>query len=366
MRLLALCTLLCGLPMAFTGVGADELPLHQLTLPDGFEISVYAEGVRNARSLERSPNGTLFVSTRQAGNVYAVTERDGHMHVDTLASGLFMPNGVAFRDGALFVAEVNRILRYDDIEAHLADPPEPVVVYDALPDDRWHGWKYINFGPDGKLYVPVGAPCNVCDPEDPYATILRMNPDGTDVEVYARGVRNSVGFDWHPETGALWFTDNGRDNMGDDLPSCELNHAPEAGMHFGFPYFHQGDLPDPEFGEGHSADDYTAPALNVGPHVAPLGIEFYTGDQFPESYRNALFIAQHGSWNRTNKIGYRLMVAYLDENGEVGEYQPFATGWLQGEENWGRPVDVEQMPDGSLLLSDDQNGVIYRITYTGN
>ncbi len=343
----------------------DTLPLDQISLPDGFEISVYVEGVRNARSLELSPNGTLFVSTRSAGNVYAVTERNGQMHIDTLASELFMPNGVVFRDGSLYVAEVNRILRYDDIEANLANPPEPVVVYEDLPDDRWHGWKYINFGPDGKLYVPVGAPCNVCAPDAPYASILRMNPDGTKMEVYATGVRNSVGFDWHPETGDLWFTDNGRDNMGNDLPSCELNRAPQAGMHFGFPYIHQGNLPDPEFGEGHTPADYTGPAFNVGPHVAPLGLEFYTGSQFPAHYKHALFIAQHGSWNREEKSGYQLMVAHLNKQGAIISHEPFAKGWLQGEEVWGRPVDVEQMPDGALLLSDDQNGVVYRISYTG-
>lgn len=347
---------------------ADELPLNQINLPPGFTISVYAEGMPEARSMALSPGGTLFVgSGRQGeGRVYAVQDTDGDHRGDqvyTLAEGLNWPNGVAFHEGDLYVAEISRILRYDDIEQHLDAPPEPVVIKDDLPDDTWHGWKYIAFGPDGKLYVPVGAPCNVCEREAPYASILRMNPDGSDVETYAHGVRNTVGFTWHPETGDLWFTDNGRDNLGDNLPPCELNRAPEAGMHFGFPYLHGGVIPDPEFGEGHDPADYTAPALNLGPHVAPLGPAFYTGDAFPaDTYKNQLFIAEHGSWNRTSKIGYRVALVTLHHSQPV-TYTTFADGWLQGQENWGRPVDVKQTADGALLVSDDQNGVIYRIGY---
>ncbi|WP_457652641.1 PQQ-dependent sugar dehydrogenase [Rhodocaloribacter sp.] len=374
MRRIFLPAVLALFLLSFSGAPAD-LPLDKIKLPPGFEISVFAGDLPNARSLRIAPGGTLFVGTRRAGNVYAVRDADGDHVADevyTIAEGLNMPNGVAFRDGALYVAEVNRILRFDDIEARLDDPPEPVVVYDDLPSDRHHGWKYIDFGPDGKLYVPVGAPCNICDREPPYASILRMNPDGTDVEVYARGVRNSVGFGWDPLTGELWFTDNGRDNIGgpnqditDNSPSCELNHAPRPGMHFGYPYVHAGDVPDPEFGAGHDPAAYEPPAVKLGPHVAPLGLEFYTGDLFPEDYRNQIFIAQHGSWNRRQKIGYRVMLVRLDADRKPVAYEPFATGWLEGNENWGRPVDLEQMPDGSMLLSDDQNGVVYRITYTG-
>ncbi len=359
--------LLLGLACAFSPPGDDDLPLDKIRLPEGFKIEVYA-AVPNARAMSLTPGGTLFVGSREAGNVYAAVDQDGDHRADTvyvIDTDLRMPTGLAFRDGALYVAAVNRILRYDDIERRLADPPDPVVVVDDLPSDDWHGWKFIDFGPDGKLYVPVGAPCNVCERPDPYAALLRMNADGTGREVYARGIRNTVGFAWHPATGHLWFTDNGRDLMGDDLPSCELNHAPTPGLHFGFPYIHQGDLPDPEFGQGRRPDEFVKPAVNLGPHVAPLGIEFYTGTMFPEAYRNQAFIAEHGSWNRSKKIGYRVVLVRFDEAGEALGDEVFAEGWLQGEEQWGRPVDLETMPDGSLLLSDDQAGVVYRITHQG-
>ena len=343
------------------------LPLDSITLPPGFTIEVYAGDLENARSLELSPDGTLFIGTRTEGSIYAVRDTDGDNRADrmwTIARGLFMPNGVQFRDGSLFVAEVNRVIRFDNIESRLDNPPAPVVVNDNFPDDRHHGWKFIRFGPDGKLYVPVGAPCNICEPDDPYAAILHMNPDGSGLEVFARGIRNTVGFDWQPETGALWFTDNGRDMLGDDLPPDELNRATGPGMHFGYPYFHAGDIRDPEFGGGRSADEFTPPAMKLGPHVAALGMRFYTGDMFPEEYRNGIFIAEHGSWNRSSKIGYRVMFVKI-EDGRAVDYRAFAEGWLQGQNNWGRPVDVLVMPDGSLLVSDDFAGVVYRITYSG-
>ena len=347
-------------------------PIDKLTLPPGFSIEVYAADVPNARQLSLSPDGTLFVSTRRAGNVYAVRDDDGDQQADrvlTLDSGLNMPNGVAFHDGALYVAEVNRVLRYDDIEANLTTPPEPVVVNDGFPTDRAHGWKFIAFGPDGRLYVPVGAPCNVCNHEETtpiYATITSMNPDGTDVQIYAHGVRNTVGFAWHPETDELWFTNNGRDWMGDGQPFDTLNHAPQPGFHFGFPYCHQGDIPDPEF-DSRPCSDFRLPARTLGPHVASLGMRFYTGDMFPADYRHRIFIAEHGSWNRTPEAGhtgYRLTVATLDGD-RVTDYQVFAEGWLQADNTWwGRPVDVQVMPDGALLVSDDTAGAIYRITYS--
>lgn len=339
--------------------------LEQIRLPDGYAISVFADSVENARSMALSPSGVLFVGTRQVGKVHALIDSDGDGRADVhhlIAEGLQMPNGVAFRDGSLFVAEVSRILRYDDIENRLADPPEPVVVVDDFPTDRHHGWKYIAFGPDDKLYVPVGAPCNVCDRGAPYAAIHRMNADGSEREVFATGVRNTVGFTWHPETGALWFTDNGRDNMGDDIPPCELNHAPEAGMDFGFPHIHGTAIPDPEFGEGASPSDYTPPVQELGPHVAPLGLEFMRENG--ESRPDRVLIAEHGSWNRSEKIGYRVTMVTLDEEGNALSYEPFAEGWLQGEEAWGRPVDLEYLPDGSLLVSDDAGNRIYRITQT--
>lgn len=350
---------------AMAGRGGP-LPLEKITLPPGFKIELYASDVPGARSLALGPGGTLFVGTRQEGRVYALVDENKDAKADklfTLARGLNMPNGVAYRDGALYVAEVNRVLRFDDIESRLGDPSPPVVVNDGFPSDRLHGWKFIRFGPDGMLYVPVGAPCNICEP-DPrrYAAIFRMRPDGTGLEVFARGVRNTVGFDWHPETRELWFTDNGRDWMGDDLPPDELNHAPEGGLHFGYPYCHGRSLPDTEFGRKRSCKEFSPAAKELGPHVASLGMRFYTGSMFPKEYRGQIFIAEHGSWNRSSPIGYRITLVRLEGNQAVS-YEVFAEGWLQRDGAWGRPVDVLVMPDGSLLVSDDHAGAIYRITY---
>jgi len=354
--------------MAAGGQGSRVSAAHldKIKLPQGFHIEVYADDVPNARQMALSPNGTLFVGTREDGRVFAVVDRNKDQKADeviTIARGLQMPNGVAFRDGALYVAEVSRVTRYDGIDSHLASPPKPVVVNATFPSDRTHGWKFIAFGPDGFLYVPIGAPCNVCEPNDPrYASITRMKPDGSSVEVFASGVRNSVGFDWHPGNGQLWFTDNGRDELGDDVPSCELNHAPRQGLHFGFPYCHAGTIADPEFGKKRSCDEFVKPVQALGAHVAPLGMRFYGGQMFPVAYRNRIFIAEHGSWNRSKKVGYRVVTVTLDGDTATA-HEPFATGWLQGEEEWGRPVDVLVMPDGALLVSDDRAGAIYRITY---
>src|SRR5712692_3646239 len=343
-----------------------DLPVEKIKLPSGFTISVYAGDVPGARSMALSPAGTLFVGTRDEGKVYAIRDlnHDGRAdQVVIIARGMNMPNGVAFRDGALYVAEVSRVLRFDNIEARLENPPQPVVVNDSFPRDRHHGWKFIRFGPDGKLYVPVGAPCNICEPGDErYASILRMNPDGSGLEVFARGIRNTVGFDWHPGTRELWFTDNGRDMLGDDRPPDELNYAPQKGMHFGFPYCHGSNIADPEFGRKHNCSEFTPPAIELGPHVASLGMRFYTGTMFPPEYRNQIFIAEHGSWNRTQPIGYRVTRVQLQGNRAV-KYEVFAEGWLEGERPWGRPVDVQVMPDGALLVSDDYAGAIYRIMY---
>ncbi|MFT5139039.1 MAG: glucose/arabinose dehydrogenase [Lysobacterales bacterium] len=342
-----------------------DLPLDQIVLPEGFKIEIYAEGVENARQMALGANGTLFVGSRKKGNVYAVTDSDGDQNADqvrVIGSDLKMPSGLEFRNGSLFVGAVSKILRYDDIEQTLDSPPAPVVVIDTLPTEEHHGWKYLRFGPDGMLYIPIGAPCNVCDEQD-HMQIRRMQSDGSGMEVFSRGVRNSVGLAFHPDTGELWFTDNGRDLLGDELPSDELNHAPKAGMHFGFPYCHQGDTLDPEFGEGKSCSDYEPPALNLGAHVASLGLTFYTGNMFPDKYQNQLFVAEHGSWNRSEKIGYRLKLVRFDDDGNVIGQEVFAQGWLQGDERWGRPNDVLVMPDGALLVSDDMANVIYRISY---
>lgn len=336
--------------------------LDDISLPPGFSIEIWADNVPNARSLALGDDGTVFVATRRDGRVYAVQTSGGERRVTTLAERLKMPNGVAFHDGDLYVAENHRIIRFDDIESRLDDVPAPVVIIDTLLPERHHGWRYIEFGPDGKLYIALGAPCNVCERDDA-ANISRMNPDGSGLEVYAEGVRNSVGFDWHPETNALWFTDNGRDMLGDDLPPGELNHAPISGLHFGFPYCHGGDIPDPEYGDKRSCEEFEGPAQKLGPHVAPLGMIFYTGNMFPAEYRKQVLIAEHGSWNRSSKIGYRVSLVRMEDGSPVG-YEVFADGWLNNEEVSGRPVDLLQLEDGSLLVSDDQSGMIYRIAYS--
>ena len=344
---------------------ASGLPAIQM--PAGFKIEYYAPQVPGARSMTLSPGGTLFVGTRHEGKVYALRDldRDGKAEqVFILASGLEQPNGVAFRDGSLYVMETKRLLRFDDIESKLSAPPKPVVVKADFPTERQHSWKFIAFGPDGKLYVPIGAPCNVCKKDDPrFASISRMNPDGSDFEVFAGGIRNTVGFDWRPEDGVLWFTDNGRDRMGDDVPPDELNRAAQAGLNFGFPHCHGIKIPDPEFGAKEGCAPFTPPVAELGAHVAALGMRFYQGSMFPVEYRGQIFIAEHGSWNRSSKVGYRVMRVKLDGNRAV-EYQPFAQGWLGPKgEVFGRPVDVLVMPDGALLVSDDQRGSIYRIHY---
>ncbi|GAB4259366.1 MAG: sorbosone dehydrogenase family protein [Methylomicrobium sp.] len=349
------------------GAGNDADFLKQLQLPDGFSISLFAENVPNARSLALGEQGVIFVGTRQQGDVYALQDSDGDGKADkryVLATGLYMPNGVAYRDGSLYVAETNRIVRFDRIIDHLAAPPKPTVIYDKLPSDRHHGWKYLRFGPDGKLYTAVGAPCNVCESEkDIDATLVRLNPDGTQFEIVARGVRNTVGFDWRPEDETLFFTENGRDLLGDDVPPDELNRWSKVGQHFGYPYCHGGAIADPEFGSRRSCNEFVAPAWRFNAHVAPLGMRFYRGAQFPATFKHQLFVAQHGSWNRSEPDGYRVAWIRFD-NGEPVAEQPFISGWLTASgQVLGRPVDLLEMPNGSLLISDDKRGVIYKVDY---
>ena len=326
-----------------------KLPLDLIKLPKGFSISVYAE-VEDARSMALSPSGTLFVGNRSEDKVYAVKDTDGDKVADkkwVLATGLNMPNGVAFKDGDLYVAEVNKVHKFAGIESKL-DKPTSQVIYDKFPTEKHHGWKYIAFGPDGKLYVPVGAPCNICESKDPiYASITRMNADGTGLEVFANGVRNTVGFTWHPTTKNIWFTDNGRDMLGDDVPPCELNTATKAGQHFGYPYCHGGTIKDPEFGDKKPCSEFIQPAQNLGAHVAPLGLKFYTGSMFPSEYKNQIILAEHGSWNRSKKSGYKLSLVKVNEAGKATSYTTFASGWLDDatQKVWGRPVDVLLMPD---------------------
>ena len=337
------------------------LALEDIELPPGFVIEHYAS-VPNARSLALGAKGTVFVATRRGRSVYAVVaDGEGTRSIELL-DGLKTPNGIAFHDGDLYVAEIDRVTRYRDIESNLHNVPDAEILDIELPSKRRHGWRYIGFGPDDKLYISIGAPCNSCE-EDGFAQIIRVNPDGSERETYAAGIRNSVGLTWHPDTGDLWFTDNGRDMLGDDLPADELNHASERGQHFGFPYCHAGELLDPKFGPGKDCADYRAPAQKLGPHVASLGLKFYTGSLFPAEYHGQLFIAEHGSWNRSKKTGYRITRVRLD-NGVPVEYEPFATGWLQNESVSGRPVDLLVLADGSMLVSDDHAGKIYRISYT--
>ena len=351
---------------------SGSLPLQNLHLPEGFKIDVYAEGVDGARSMAMGDDGTLFVGTRNDKTVYALKDTDGDYRADMikiLDSTLEVPNGIAFRDGALYVAEVGRLLRYPNIEANLESLPEPQIVYDDYPTEFHHGWKYIAFGPDGKLYVPVGAPCNICDStgvDERYGTITRMDPDGSNREIYARGVRNTVGFTWHPETGELWFTDNGRDMMGDDVPPCELNRVVEAGQHFGYPFCHGGTIADPEFGDQRPCSDFVPPVQALGAHVAPLAVTFYRGSNFPEAYKQYAFIAEHGSWNRSSKVGYRISLVKLEGNKAVS-YETFIDGWLNDatQEAFGRPVDMLVLKDGSMLISDDYGDAIYRVWYEG-
>ncbi len=348
-----------------------DLPLETLKLPEGFGVHIYATGVTNARSMcFGSSDATLFVGTRSEGNVYALRDTNQDYIADEqyfLLKKGNMPNGVAFKDGDLYIAEVNRILRFKDIESKLENPGEPEVVYDQYPSESHHGWKYIAFGPDGKLYIPVGAPCNMCESEEIYASMTRLDISTNQREIVQHGIRNSVGFDWDPKTNDLWFTDNGRDMLGDEIPNCELNHATKDNMHFGYPYCHQGDLLDPEYGKGKNCKDFTSPAEKLGPHTAPLGLEFYTGDQFPIDYKNGMFIARHGSWNRKEKIGYDVYNVLTDSTGRIRKSDIFISGWLSDDKKdvWGRPVDIKTCSDGSILISDDFADAIYRVYYNG-
>jgi glucose/arabinose dehydrogenase len=352
-----------GVPAPPFPTPADKLPMAQLKLPKGFKIEVYASGIANARSLRLGDKGTVFVSNRQLDKVYAIVERSGKRETKVIASGLDRPNGLAFLNGTLYIGEGTKISKLEKIEEQLDNPPQPVVIYDELPNHQSHGWKFIAIGPDNKLYINVGAPCNICIPPEENAQIRRINLDGSGAEAFARGVRNSVGFDWHPLTKELYFTDNGRDWLSEDLPEDELNRVRRAGQHFGFPYCHQGNFTDREVGWGRSCEEFVKPVALLGPHSAALGMRFYTGRMFPAAYQNAIFIARHGSWNRTKKIGGDVVVAKLNKDGTVKSVESFLTGFLQSNEYSGRPVDVQLMKDGALLVSDDFAGAIYRITY---
>jgi glucose/arabinose dehydrogenase len=342
----------------------DALPVKKIKLPPGFKVEVWASNVLDARGLRQGDKGTVFVSSLfVAGKVYAITEKGGKREVKTIAEKLFLPNGIEFVKGSLYVATPKDITRYDDIENRLDNPPVPVMVYDKLPGEVPHGWKFIKQGPDGKLYVNIGAPCNICEPPPGFAKIIRMNLDGSGVEDVALGVRNTVGFDFDPKDGSLWYTNNGRDWLSEDLPNDTLNHVTQVGQHFGYPYCHQGNFADPEYGWGKNCKDYAQPAQLMGAHAATLGMRFYTGKQFPAKYQGAIFIARHGPWNRTQKYAADIVVAWPDGKGGIRKMEPFLTGLVENNEYLGRPVDVLVLKDGSMLVSDDHNGAIYRVSY---
>ena len=354
---------LAPVPAPPIAAAPDKLAADKLKLPKGFNIEVYASGIPDARSLRLGDKGTVFVGNRLQDKVYAIVEKDGKRTVKVIATGLYRPNGLAFHNGTLYIAELSKVSKIEGIEDKLDNPPKPTLIYDNLPKDEAHGWKFIAIGPDNKLYVPVGQPCNACIPSDAHGQIRRMNLDGSGVEVIARGVRNTVGFDWHPVSKELYFTDNGRDWLSEDLPNDELNRVTKAGQHFGSPYCLQGNIPDSEFGWGRSCSEFVPPVALMGPHAAALGMRFYNGTMFPAEYRGAILVARHGSWNRSNKFGGDIAVVKLNKDGTVKSVEPFITGFLVDNKYIGRPVDVQPMKDGSLLISDDYDGAVYRVTY---
>jgi glucose/arabinose dehydrogenase len=354
---------LAPVPAPPIAAAADKLPVDKLKLPKGFKIEVFASGIPDARSLRIGDKGTVFVGNRLQDKVWAIYDKDGKRTQKPIATGMYRPNGLALHDGTLYIAELSKISKIDKIEDNLDNPPKPTLVYDNLPKDEAHGWKFIAIGPDNKLYVPVGQPCNACIPDDQHGQIRRMNLDGSGVEVVARGVRNTVGFDWNPATKELYFTDNGRDWLSEDIPNDELNRLTKVGQHFGSPYCLQGNIPDVEFGWGHKCEEFVPPVALMGPHAASLGMRFYTGTMFPAEYRGAIFVARHGSWNRSNKFGGDIAIVKLNKDGTVKSVEPFITGFIVDNKYIGRPVDVQPMKDGSLLISDDYDGAVYRVTY---
>ena len=353
---------LAPVPAPPLAAAADKLPVDKLKAPKGFKVEVYASGMPNARSLALGDKGTVFVGSRLQDKVYAIVDKGGKREVKIIASGLYRPNGVAFKNGTLYIMELSQLSKIDNIEDNLDNPPKPTVILDGLPKDEAHGWKYIAIGPDNKLYFEIGQPCNNCLPPEGYATMRRVNLDGSGMETIAQGIRNTVGFDWHPTSKELYFTDNSRDWMSEDLPNDELNRMTKVGQHFGSPFCYQGNLPDQEFGWGRKCEEFTPPIALLGPHTAALGMKFYTGNSFPAKYKNQILVARHGSWNKTNKIGGDVVLVNIKKDGSAGPMEPFLTGFLENNAYVGRPVDVLVMKDGSVLVSDDWNGAVWRVS----
>ena len=357
---------LAPVPAPPLAAAADKLPVDKLKAPKGFKVEVYASGMPNARSLALGDKGTVFVGSRLQDKVYAIVDKGGKREVKIIASGLYRPNGVAFKKRTLYIMELSQLSKIDNIEDNLDNPPKPTVILDGLPKDEAHGWKYIAIGPDNKLYFEIGQPCNNCLPPEGYATMRRVNLDGSGMETIAQGIRNTVGFDWHPTSKELYFTDNSRDWMSEDLPNDELNRMTKVGQHFGSPFCYQGNLPDQEFGWGRKCEEFTPPIALLGPHTAALGMKFYTGNSFPAKYRNQILVARHGSWNKTNKLGGDVVLVNIKKDGSAGPIEPFLTGFLENNSYVGRPVDVMVMKDGSVLVSDDWNGAVWRVSAGGN
>ena len=350
-----------------TATAAADIPISKLKLPPGFKAEIWASGMPGARAIVQGDNGKYYVGTRGIGRVYEITDAGGARTNRVVVDKLNQPAGVEFQNGSLYVMAIDKVLRFDRIATNPAVVPVDMTAAFKLPPEQHHNWKYIRFGPDGKLYVPFGAPCNICEQPPEYAQIRRYNADGSGMEVLARGVRNTVGFDFHPVTKEMWFTNHGRDWMGDDTPADTLNRLPTnaASPNYGFPYCHAGVVADPDFKKTDPCSGVTQPVAALGPHVAVMGVQFYTGNMFPAEYKNALFVARKGSWNRTQKSGYDVVMVRANADGGAAQITPFITGFMDSSDQsfWGRPTYMLQLPDGSLLLSDEQLGAVYRITY---
>jgi glucose/arabinose dehydrogenase len=350
-----------------TETSRGEIPINNFNLPPGFAVEVWATGIPGGRAMALGDKGKIYVGTRIIGRVYEITDNGDTRTSRVVVDKLTQPAGVAFAKGSLYVFAIDKVLRYDGIESNPNVQPVDLTAKFNLPPLQHHNWKYVRFGPDGKLYVPFGAPCNICEPTAEYAQLRRYNPDGSGMEVIARGIRNTQGFDWNPKTGELWFTDHGRDWMGDNGPQDELNRISKPGLFFGYPYCHAEGVPDQDIKKANPCDGVTKPVALMGPHAAVMGVQFYTGKMFPAEYRDTLFVVRKGSWNRSKPFGFDVVNVRASADGKNAKITPFMTGFRGAKGDtydfWGRPAYLLQMPDGALLVSDEQMGAIYRVSY---